>query len=207
MKQFVLFFLVIMTLATSCKKEEDDPEPQTNDPVSSVFSFYKQNTQWTYDSWDSDDPSTIISVVHKITSIDAQGYASVSWTIAGYQGPTLEWYADNSKFSKLCSKSTGKMLIYCTSSPQTGNLWTETWDTGTGNVTDSVQVMSLNETVVVPAGTFSNCIKLKETTSDDPVYYTYYWFSMSKGIIKSESTTQEDFPTIIYQELKALTIP
>lgn len=203
MKKSTLFLLTaLIVILASCKKE-DNPDPIVSDPVITTFPFFKLNATWTYDAYDSDDPSTVISVVYKIIALDAQGYGTVSWTVGGYTAPTMEWYADNTKFSKLCSKGTGKMLVYCTANPSVGDLWTESWSTGTGTIIDSVRVLALNETVVVPAGTFTNCIKLHETTNDDPVYYTDYWFSKTHGIIKSESTTEADFPTILYEELRS----
>jgi hypothetical protein len=43
------------------------------------------------------------------------------------------------------------------------------------NVTrEDDEVVSVSETVTVPAGTFRNCVKIKETTSDGATEYKYY---------------------------------
>lgn len=206
MKNFkkILFFFFAMTLLTSaCKKDKDNDDDDLDKPkpTSTTFPFFKQNATWTYNDYDSDSPGVVISVVYKILSVDNDGYATVSWTIGGFSGPAMQWYADNTKFSRLCSKTPNKMLVYSTANPAVGDLWTEFWVDGAHTISDSVRVVALNETVVVPAGTFTNCIKLIETTSDDAVYYKYYWLNKTVGIVKTEGTTNEDYPTILYEDL------
>jgi hypothetical protein len=44
--------------------------------------------------------------------------------------------------------------------------------------TEDNEVMSLSETVTVPAGTYENCLKIKEVLSDGAVEYKYY----AKGV-------------------------
>lgn len=41
-------------------------------------------------------------------------------------------------------------------------------------ITERDEVISLNETVTVPAGTFDHCVKIKETPADGKVEYKYY---------------------------------
>lgn len=212
MKKSMLFSLLLIGLiviAASCKKDNPEPDPTTPDTpyTSSVFKFFKTNATWTYDTYDSDGP-TVLTEVFNIASINASGYGTVTWTIQGMTCPTMEWYADNAKFSKLCSQVQGKMLTYCTAAPAVGDSWSETWDNGSGGtITDSCRIVSVNETVVVPAGTFTNCIKIIEKTSDDLIYYKYYWLSLDYGIIKTEGTDEEDAPTIIYSDLRSYSIP
>ena len=55
------------------------------------------------------------------------------------------------------------------------------------NVTGGVQqmddeVISVSETVTVPAGTFTNCLKVKEILSDGTVQYNYY--APNVGVVK-----------------------
>jgi hypothetical protein len=40
--------------------------------------------------------------------------------------------------------------------------------------TEDNEVMSLSETVTVPAGTYQNCLKIKETLSDGGIEFKYY---------------------------------
>jgi hypothetical protein len=44
--------------------------------------------------------------------------------------------------------------------------------------TEDNEVLSLSETVNVPAGTFQNCLKIKEVLSDGKIEYKYY----AKGV-------------------------
>ena len=44
------------------------------------------------------------------------------------------------------------------------------------------EVVSVSETVTVPAGTFTNCLKVKEILSDGTVQYDYY--APNVGVVK-----------------------
>ena len=44
------------------------------------------------------------------------------------------------------------------------------------------EVVSVSETVTVPAGTFTNCVKIKETLSDGAIEYKYY--APNVGVVK-----------------------
>lgn len=199
-------FLLISLTFCSCKKEEDDPE--INNPIitQSTFGFMKTGTKWTYNTFDSEDPTIVLNEVFEITEMGNDGWGKVKWTIEGVIVQTLDWYSDNSLFSNLAQKNTVKKLTLCTKDPVLNDTWTETWTTTTGNVTNTRKVTALNQSVTVPAGTF-NCIKIHETTSEDNIYYKDYWFNVQNGIIKTEGTTAEDYPTILYSELKTLIIP
>lgn len=197
--------LAVAIIFTGCKKDDPEPEPTTPtpSPTSSVFTFYKAGATWTYDTYDSDAGSPHFNQTFTINSINAQQYANVTWDIAGMYTITQEWYADDTKFSMLCSQGGGTMLVFCDANPTIGEFWAETWTDTSGTVSDSCRIIALNETVTVPAGTFTNCIKILETTSEDPVYYKYIWFNLSTGVIKTEGTTTEDYPTIIYEDLSS----
>lgn len=197
------FALILLAMiSVGCKKDdENDPTP-TPTPSTSAFAFYKVGSSWTYNDYDSDDPGVIINETYTIQSIDAVGYATVKWELPGFT-QTVEWYADNQIFSNLASKALNKKLTMTTVNPAVGDTWSETYQTNTGPITNTETIEALNETVTVEAGTFTNCIKIRETTSDDSVYYKLYWFSKEFGIIKSEGTTAADYPIIIYRELKS----
>ena len=204
MKKMVLqssFLLIMISMISfGCKKEEDN-EPTPTPYSNSVFTFYKVGASWTYNDFDSDDPSVIINESYTITAIDNDGYATVRWDVAGFSN-NVQWFANSNKFSNLASKPLNQNLTLCTANPQVGNTWSETYNLGEGDITNTETIESINETITVPAGTFSNVIRIRETTSDDPVYYKLYWFSKEHGILKTEGTTTEDYPTIIYTELK-----
>lgn len=197
---FVLILLAMVSV--SCKKDDDnDPTPTPTPTPTCAFAFFKVGSSWTYNVFDSDDPAVIINETYTIQAID-NNFATVKWELPGFTY-TVEWYADNSIFSNLASKALNRKLTMTTANPQVGDSWSETYQTNSGTITNTETIAALNETVTVEAGTFTNCIKIRETTSDDPVYYKMYWFSKEYGIIKTEGTTTEDYPTIIYSELKS----
>ncbi|MBN2778245.1 MAG: hypothetical protein JXR36_11415 [Bacteroidales bacterium] len=198
--------LLLSQVFYSCKKEGDDPE--ANNPIitQSTFGFMKTGTKWTYNTFDSEDPTIVIDEVFEITEMGTDGWAKVKWSIAGIVIQNVDWYSDNSVFCNLAQKNTVKKLSLCTTNPAINDTWSETWDTSNGNVTNTRTVTALNQSVTVPAGTF-NCIKIRETTSEDNIYYTDYWFNVQNGIIKTEGTTAEDYPTILYSELRTIQIP
>ena len=73
-------------------------------------------------------------------------------------------------------------------------------------ITNTRKVTALNQSVTVEAGTFTNCVKIHETTSADTIYYKDYLIDLNTGIIRMEGTTAEDYPVIIIQELKSKTL-
>ena len=47
---------------------------------------------------------------------------------------------------------------------------------------ENLEVLSVSETVTVPAGRFRNCLKIQETLSDGTIEYKYY--APNVGVIK-----------------------
>jgi len=195
-----IIVVIISQIFASCKKEENDIISQD------TFTFMKTGTKWTYNTFDSSDPSIVIEEVFEITEVGTDGWAIVKWSLAGYLVNNVEWYADNTLFCNLGQKYSDKKLILTTVNPSINDTWSETFATNTGSVTNTHKITALNQSITVPAGTF-NCIKIRETTSDDNVYYKDYWFNIQKGVIKTEATTAASYPIIIYSELKTIQIP
>ena len=55
--------------------------------------------------------------------------------------------------------------------------------------TEDDEVLSVSETVTVPAGTFKNCLKIQETLSDGTIEYKYY--APNVGVIKEVTADGE----------------
>lgn len=172
-----------------------EPEQQCG-----YFSFFKEGAFWTYDTYGSDG-STHFVQTFTITSIDGDilnhpfpHYANVEWNLNG-NIKFINWFASDFNFSTMCSDSS--ILILCDNSPviseehtlfQLDTLW-------------SSRIVSINENIVVPAGSFTKCIKIIQTNDKDNLYYKYIWLTLKDGIIKTESTNMNIYPTIIYEDL------
>jgi len=202
--KFSIIALLLISMV-ACKKEDTKPTPPTPDPNPSTlpFPFFKANQKWTYNTYSSSDPSIILEESKQILSIDNAGWAAVKWTVPQYVF-NIEWYANQELFSDMGVKALNKKQILTTKNPSLNQQWQETWQTGDGEVTNTRKIVALSETVTVPAGTYSNCIKIRETTSDDPIYYNDFWFSIQHGIIKEVGTTSGDFPNLLIKELRSI---
>lgn len=55
-----------------------------------------------------------------------------------------------------------------------------------GEAEDEGEVTSKNETVTVPSGTFTGCIKIKETNPLDPNFLEYKYYASGVGLLKVE---------------------
>jgi len=202
MKNTFLIVLLLALASTSCKKEDSDTDPIIPNPTNSVFKFFINGATWNYDTYDNDGGAHIVQTI-SITSLNAQNYAVVNHNMGGFYSYNDEWYADNTKFSMLCSQAGSMMLVFTDADPSVGEFWSYSWSDSTHTVYDTCRVLAVNESVTVPAGTFTNCVKIRETTSEDPVFFNDMWISFQYGLIKSEATTQQDYPNIVYQDLQS----
>ncbi len=53
-----------------------------------------------------------------------------------------------------------------------------------GAAMDRVEIVAVNETVTTPAGTFKNCVHLKETTPLEPGVTDHKWYAPGVGLVK-----------------------
>ncbi len=200
-----IILLAIFSIAfISCKKDKkEDPAP-TPTPVVTAFDYVKAGAKWIYNSFDTDPnhAGIIIEESFEIKTKDTDGWCSVEWKVASVVVQQIEWYADNNIYSNHAQKSSQMRFPLVKSSPVVGDTYNVTYTANTGQVTNTRVVISLNESITVPAGSYSNCVKIRETTSEDPVYYKDYWVDKNVGIVRMEGTTEEDYPVLIIQELK-----
>jgi hypothetical protein len=52
--------------------------------------------------------------------------------------------------------------------------------------TDRAEIMSMTDTVTTPAGTFKNCVKVEETSSQDPDTREYKYYAPGIGLVKDD---------------------
>lgn len=55
-----------------------------------------------------------------------------------------------------------------------------------GQAEDQAEIVGGNQTITVPAGTFRNCIKIRETNPLDPSFLEYKYYVSGVGLVKVE---------------------
>lgn len=106
--------------------------------------------------------------------IESQGETDTSFYYQGVSGNTISLY-------NTLTASSGAILL---KSPYTvGTTWP---DQGSdAGLMDSLKIVSINETVFVPAGNFSDCIKVKVFNVNNAAYV---WYAPNVGFVKIENT-------------------
>jgi hypothetical protein len=205
MKKLILFLTIVSISLLSCKKDKDeDPPPTPTPPVVGEFDYIKAGAKWTYNTFDTDPNHQGITVEesHEIKTKDTDGWCTVEWKIAPVFVQQIEWFSDNTMFSNQAQKQSQMRFPLIKSNPVLNDTYSITYSSNNGPVTNTRVVKSLTESITVPAGSYTNCVKIHETTSEDTVYYKDYWVAKNIGVVRMEGTTKEDFPVIIIQELK-----
>jgi hypothetical protein len=202
MKQLLILLTSISILFFSCSKDDETDVEKKIDSAVGEFAFCKKGNQWTYthSSYPTDTDITFNSTV-KITSVDDNGWVKVQINMP-FVAYDAWWFAHDNSFSDMGSPSpTSNYLLLYKKDAQVGDVYEKTFTTDDGTVTNRNEIIALNQTITVIAGTFTGCTKIRQTTSEDAIFYSNIWFSPEIGIIKNEGTTTEDFPEIIVTEL------
>lgn len=82
--------------------------------------------------------------------------------------------------------------------PQPGEVYRQEYHPG--NAEDLAGVLSLNETVAVPYGTFSHCLKTVDWSPLEPEILEYKYYAPGIGFVKSISSTGETVELIAIEE-------
>jgi len=56
-----------------------------------------------------------------------------------------------------------------------------------GAAMDRGEIVSVNETCITPAGSFPNCLKIKETSDLEPSFREYKWYAPGIGIVADDT--------------------
>jgi len=206
MKQIIILLAIFSIAFLSCKKDKkDDSSPI---PAVKDFAYIKAGVKWIYNTSDNDPnhAGIIIEQSWEIKTMDADGWCTVDWVVPGFT-QHVEWFADATMFSNMAFKVNQMRFPLIKANPVINDTYSMTFSDSTGSVTNTHKVLSLNESVTVPAGSYTNCIKIRETTSGDTVFYKDYWIDKNIGIIRTEGTTAGDWPTILTEELKTRVVP
>lgn len=205
MKKLLIFSLTILlsVVLFSCEKEDG-----SNNQTSNNFLFLKTGNTWTY-KMGIDGKDALSDISYKIQSIDENSYYTILFTtVSGISHTDYVWYASSDFFADESGSETDYWFPLFYKSNNVGKKWTSpVEDDDLGKITR--EIVSTIESVVVPAGTFTNCIKIKEIFEKDSNIINYYFVSPQIGIIKRESTGWADidenpriyFPIVI--ELKS----
>jgi len=175
--KLIIVACVLPLLFMACSKDDDAKKPNTsNNPT---FTFLKLGNSWEYEL--NDNPNyvykqTIISVKSGIFKIDEDH------NIPGVPPGGITYWFANSNHWKLNTDSTGGGgYVVLQRNYSVGQKWDIT-----STVMKTAEVVSISETVEVPAGIFSNCIKVEILCQEYGFEYYYtYWIRPDIGIIKS----------------------
>jgi len=207
MKKFlnnpIFLTAVFSILLFSCNKDEDKLIEEIDNKTIVNFPFCKTGNQWTYTYSSSSDSEITFNTTVNVTSVDENGWVKrkINMILVEYEA---WWYAHDNNFSDLASPPSHYLYLY-KKEAKVGDVYENTFIAKHGRpVTNRNEVVALNQSITVIAGTFTGCTKIRKTTSEDAVYYADIWFSPEIGIIKDEGTTAKDFPNIGTSELHSI---
>lgn len=204
-KKQLIFSLTLLLgfVLISCEKEDNDNNQAINN-----FSFLKAGNYWTY-KMTIDGKNAPSDIAYKIQSTDENGYYTLLFTAtSGVSHTDYVWYANSDFFADETGSVADYWFPLFYKNNNVGKKWSSpVEDEDLGKI--NREILSISENVTVPAGTFSNCIKVKEIFIKDSKVINYYFVSPQVGIIKKESTGWADvdenpriyFPIVI--ELKS----
>ena len=173
MKKIILIVATIL-LTMACSKDENEPKTPTvnNEP----FTFLKVGNEWVYEIRDNPNETTTISIVS-----EENDYFKVIYNITFEDEYPREftyyWYTDSGNYWKNDILDVGMDgIIWLYKNSYVGQIWEPE-----NSVICTIEVVSVSERVVVPAGTFNNCIKIKKTNIYGIV--GYIWIHKDVGQI------------------------
>ena len=197
----IFFKALTIVFLFSCSNDIDKEieKPDTN--LIESFAFCKTGNQWTYINYSLSSPEIIIHSQAQIISVNADGWIMVKQRmIVEYD---VWWYANSRGFSDMAAPPSDYLYLF-QKDAEVGDIYEESFIDEDKIVTNRNQIVALSQTITVPAGTFTGCTKIRQTTSEDVVCYYDIWFSPEVGVIKKEGTTTEDYPDIMVTELQSV---
>jgi hypothetical protein len=177
-----IFFGII-----ACKEDVEDIEKNTDQS-----GFVVVGRQWDYE-YIAEGVSTSVIYTYKVLSDKGEGFYNMQAKIGDFaEHNEFYWFAKNGVFAD--ETMTFPFNTYFTLLPNNPTL-NQTWnspviDEELGTIKRTV--VALSETVTVLAGTFDNCVKIKESVTNDPSIVSFYWVNNDVGIIKRQITSWFD---------------
>ena len=204
--KLIIIACILPLLFVACSNDDGNP----NEPQGEPFPFLKVGNRWTYQWIETltdertiyyDNSVSILSKANDFYSIkanimtksypeglavDDNGDTVWSFVMLHYSytnAPTDMWFANNDYYAKMDGTKLPFPIIF--SNNTVGKKWESPFkDRDLGALYR--EILSTSETVEIDLGTFTNCIKVKETCERDPEYYYIYWISKEYGIVKYE---------------------
>jgi hypothetical protein len=121
-----------------------------------------------------------------------------------YFGEDTKMYRADGTFSTKGSWTAGvdcaKPGIVMEANPKVGDSYRQEYQAN--NAEDKADIIALNESITVPYGSFTNCIKTKDYTDLEPGVYEYKWFCPGVGWVRAQDATlpgtpNEDLQTMV----------
>lgn len=200
-KMLIALVAGALFLAVNGCSKDDDNKPSNNN--SGSIEFLKVGNEWVYD-YTAVDANGIVK--YKILSKDDKGNMKVNW----FMGEDFEiyWHESNGSFANLSEGPDGQKLIVYTKTCKVGDTWSAKGENDNGQeVTQTNKVVSISETVTTPAGTFNNCVKVHQTTTEDTRLQIDFYINPQYGIVKMDgigSMSVNEGPTTYFPFLYIL---
>ena len=147
----ILAAIMLSLMFVGCGKDDDNTKPTTND---APFTFLKVGNEWEYESYYDGIPDDTWKM--KIIS-ESNGYYIVEYD--GYHYRT--WYSNGNYWKIITDDETNYGPIILNKNCYVGQKWDTTVSNGYATSKVTTEVLSISETITVPAGTFTRCIKVK----------------------------------------------
>jgi len=183
-------FLIITTLlclvgfAAACKEKKNAIEPPPNPPTSNnaPFTFFNVGNEWTYGIYNAEDELMETFGFRTVSEVDGIFLNRYKLILSQH------WYTDGDYWIiDTIPQFDRKGWVLMQRDCSVGQKWETHYEDGRSYTTE---IVSVSETVTVPAATFNDCIKIKMTyTFNTYQSESYYWIHKDFGIIMQEDSS------------------
>ena len=173
LKTKLVIVVVLSLMFVGCSS--DDTKPTTGG--SNPFPFVKVGNEWEYENNNDPDDCFKSKIVSKNGNVFRIELEKDGMSLPGGD----YWFANNTYWKKSTDASGNGGFVIFYKNYFVGQEWEfDHYGSKTG------EVVSVSETVTVPAGTFNNCIKVQISIGEGGIDYYYYWIDKNVGIIMVE---------------------
>jgi hypothetical protein len=186
-KSLLVAVLAAMVIFIGCSDKDNDDTPINNAP----FTFFKVGNEWVYGIYNNGEinDTTKLKIVEEIKNISTIIHYKVIFDDKYDENKFAYWFdSPNTQiyltpFNFYNPDSVFNRLAY--DFEQYCYVGFKKRYNATDNIEVIKEILSISDTVVVPAGIFYNCIKIK-TTPLFGIFDNYSWYHKNYGIIMME---------------------